>query len=169
MTNNNHSHGCGCGHSGHGHSGHGHKCCGKHKHNNVNPLDMLSHTEIHFLKHLLEYKFLPVAQFVLKSTQESSFEIISLTPVFIIDENDTIEEIKTVGSKLTNLENLGFITLDYDIPLESYPYSEYHNSSAFAYYKQTIAEAQGKPNFIGDTATIACGSIAPTELCASLK
>ncbi len=169
MSEHNHSHNCGCGghHHGHHHHEHDHHggCCGKHK----NPkLEDLNDHEIHFLNHLLGYKFMPVTRFVVKSSKESDFENVVLEPVFVVEESDTMEFVKNFGNKLQKLENLGFLTLDYDIPLDGYNYNEYHNSEIFAYFKNTVEEAKGKDGFLGDIPEIECGSIAPTEKCIEL-
>ncbi len=168
MSEHNHSHGCGCGSHSHTHhhgcGSHG-NCCGKHQKANLN---IISDTERHFLTHLLEYKFLPVARFIVKSSKEHSFENIALSPVFIIDVTDSMEEVKNVATKLNNLENLGLITIDYDIAIKDYAYSEFYGSDIYAYFKETVNEAKDKGGFLGDTPTIECGSIAPTEMCMEL-
>ncbi len=172
MSEHNHSHGCGCGghshnhehHACHSHTAH-YKCCGKHKKENI---EVITETELHFLKHLLEYKFLPVARFILKSSKEHSFQNTALSPVFIIDIKDSMKDVKNVGKKLIKLEDLGLITIDYDIPLKGYAYSEYTDSDIYEYFKQTVNEVKGKEGFLGDTPTMECGSIAPTQKCIEL-
>ncbi len=160
--NHNHSHGGCCSSHGHNHNHeHGHKgCCGKHK----KPTDdTLTHTEEHFLQHLIQYKYLPVVQFVVASTKETDFVNVALSPVFLVESSDTMEQVKNTGNKLVKLERLGFITLDYDIPLEGYSYDEYKSSQLFSYFVDTVAEAKEKENFLGDTAKMEFGSIAPTD------
>ncbi len=159
MSEHNHSHTCGCHSHSHSHS-HGHVCCGKH----VSVKD-ISETELDFLKHLLEYKFLPVSRFIVKSSKEHDFQNIALSPVFIIDTKDSMDQVKNVGKKLIHLEDLGLITIDYDIPLKGYAYDEYHKSEIYAYFIDTVNGAKEKEGFLGDTPTIECGSIAPTEKC----
>lgn len=173
MSEHKHSHGCCCGSHANHHSEDKHCAgnsnqhnCGCHSHENQSEMvsfEDLTETETHFLKHLIDYEFLPVARFIVKSTKEEDFENIVLSPVFIIDTKDTIEQVKNVAKKLTNLENGGFITIDYDIPLNGYSYSEYHNSSVFKYFKETVLQASCKKSFLGDTAVMECGSIAPTD------
>ncbi len=171
MSEHNHSHGCGCGSHSHHHEHHGcchhshsgdKNCCGEHKHVTIKDI---SHLELNLLKHLLKCKFLPVARFIIKSSKEHDFTNVALSPVFIINTTDSMEEIKSVGVRLKNLESLGLITLDYDITLNGYDYLEYHNSNIYDYFKQTVNEAGGKDGFLGDTPTMECGSIAPSEKC----
>ncbi len=175
MSEHNHSHGCGCGNHSHSHEHHNgcgchshgshENCCGKHK--NVK-IEDVSEAELHFLQHLLEHNYLPVARFAIKSSKEPDFENIALSPVFIINTKDSMEEIKSVGAKLKNLEKLGLITLDYDITLNGYAYLEYYNSDIYAYFRETVNEACGKDGFLGDIPNMECGSIAPTEKCTEL-
>ena len=61
------------------------------------------------------------------------------------------------------LEEKGYLTLDYDYPLEGYPYTEYRQSDLYAYFCRTIEEAKGRPGFLGDTPVLELGSIAPAE------
>ncbi len=158
--NHEHHHGCGC----HTHSSHD-NCCKKHKEVSI---ENISEVERHFLKHLLSYEFLPVARFIVKSSIEHDFENIALSPVFIVDIKDTMEEVKNFGKKLKKLEDLGLLTLDYDIPIENYQYSEYHNAEIFNYFKETVDSAKGKVGFLGDISIIECGSMAPTQKCVEL-
>ncbi len=150
-----HDHGssCSCSHDHH-------DCC---SHIQKGKLSELSDAEQHFLEHLALYKCLPVAQFVLKSSKEGSFESVALSPVFITETTDTMEQVKNFGEKLKNLEAKGFITLDYDIPIKDYSYSEYYESELFAYFKTTVEEGKNKTSFLGDVATIETGSMVIAE------
>ncbi len=139
------------------------RCCGGKLTSN-----MLSDEEKHFLAHLLERLYLPVSQFVLKSSKESAFASVTLSPVFIIEEKDTMEQVKDFGKMLKALEEKGFISLDFDIPIDNYDYKEYTNSSIFTYFKECVEEGKTKDGFLGDLAVIAKGSIAPTEDCKEL-
>ncbi|MFI3227379.1 MAG: hypothetical protein R3Y09_08205 [Clostridia bacterium] len=159
MTNH-HNHDCCCNH-GHDHN-HGEQgCCGQHKpvKNEAN----LTQNERDFLHHLSHIKYLPLASFVTKSTKESSFAIIALQPVFIRSVADTMDDIRECGEFLLGLEQKGFITLDYDIPLDGYAYDEYKNSELFVRYSEVVAEGAKQENFLGDIPTIEFGSIAIVE------
>ncbi len=175
MSEHKHSHGCGCGSHSHHHDHH-HNCgCHSHgihekgccKHKNVT-IEDLSETELVFLRQLLESRLLPVVRFIVTSSKEHDFKNVALSPVFIVDVKDSMEQIKSIGKQLKNLEDLGLITLDYDIPLEGYAYKEFLDSEIYAYFNETVKEARGKDNFLGDIPTIECGSIAPTEQCEKL-
>ncbi len=149
-----HNHSCCCGHE-HKHE-HGHDCCKQHHQANMSEL---SQAEQEFLANLAQYQCLPVAQFVVKSSKESDFETVALAPVFITQTTDTMQQVKNFGKKLKNLEEKGFIELDYDIPIDNYDYSEYHNSQLFEYFKATVEEGKGKDNFLGDIAVMQTGSM----------
>ncbi len=123
---------------------------------NLNP-DQLA-----FLQQLLEIKYLPVAQFVVKSTKEENFASVALAPVFIRDLKDTMEDVKQAGGFLRTLEGKGMISIDYDMPLNGYTYNEYRNCDLFQYFTETVAEAKGKEGFLGDKATMELGSIGLT-------
>lgn len=196
MTEHNHEHKGGCCGQHHGH--HEHKeggCCGQHQgqhqhshehkeggccghhhghhhHHDQRPPVVadtnLSQNQVDFLHQLIHYQYLPVAQFLITSTTQAEFEVPALAPVFIRSVTDTIELVKEAGAFLAQLEQQGMITLDYDIPLEGYPYEEYHKSSAYTYFCQTVEEAKAVPNAVGDTANLILGSMAPTEVALSL-
>ncbi len=171
-----HHHACGCGSQSHHHHEHNHNCgCNPHeshdgcceKHNNV-AIEDLNETELLFLRQLLEYKLLPVSRFIVTSSKQHDFNNVVLSPVFIVDIKDSMEQIKNIGKLLNFLQDLGLVTLDYDIPLEGYAYKEFHDSEIFAYFNATVTEAREKGGFLGDIPTMECGSIAPTEKCIKL-
>ena len=141
------------------HHCHDHAC---HCHQDAN-ISELSESELHFLHHMVSHHFFPLTQFILKSDKEKEFEIISLSPVYIADKKETLSQIKATGKRLLELENKGFITLDFEMPLTNYAYEEYYQSDAFAHFKQTVEEAKRMPNFLGNIATLELGSMAPTE------
>ncbi len=143
-------------HSHHGHHEHKGGCCGKHH---------VTEAEKHFLSHLIEAKFLPITQFVIKSSKEHSFEVVALSPVFIESENATMERVKELGRILLKLEKLGLIDLDFDIPLSNFNYDVYEKSELFEFFKKTVEDGCKQDGFLGDLATLECGSIAPTEKC----
>jgi hypothetical protein len=55
------------------------------------------------------------------------------------------------------------ISLDYDIPLQDYDYTQYTKSALYSYFKETVNEGKKNPGFLFDTAEIELGSIALTE------
>ncbi len=186
MSNHEHNHGedCGCGkehghhhhHEGcecgkeHGHHHHHHEGCGcgcGGDHHVERPIpsgmDGLSEVETSFLSHLLGYKYMPVARFIVSSTKEPAFESIAMAPVFITDPKDSMSDVKNMGAIIGGLEEKGYITLDYDIPLNGYSYSEYHESDLYAHFKATVDEGKGSERFLGDTARMETGSMAPSD------
>ena len=71
--------------------------------------------------------------------------------------------VKEAGAFLKKLEDMGLITLDYDIPLNGYAYQEYKDSALFEYFCATLKEGAGRPGFLGDTPVLELGSMALTE------
>ena len=63
---------------------------------------------------------------------------------------------------LLELEKMGYLTLDYDYPLDRYSYKEYKESELYAYFCRTVAEGTGRAGFLGDRPVLELGSIAPT-------
>ena len=110
-----------------------------------------------------QYGCLPVAQFVLRNSQEESLYAIALSPVAIEEIDDSMEKVKQTGQILLSLEHKGLITLDYDIPIAGYDYDGYRNSELFKYFESTVQENSGKPGFLFDTADMETGSMALTE------
>lgn len=158
---------CSCGHDHshehhHHHHDHDHSCgCGGAC---SSPKDTkLSANHIHFLQHLMHYKYLPVAQFVITSSKESEFEVVALAPVFIRDVKDSMDLVKEAGRFLQTLEDKGMITLDYDIPMQGYAYEEYKCSSVYQHFLDTIKQSKTKENHLGDTANLVLGSMAMTD------
>lgn len=171
MSEHNHEHKGGC-------CGGGGGCCGHHDHGHHHPhhhhdhphhrppvaVDSnLSQNQVDFLAQLIHYQYLPVAQFVARSSTQSDFEVLALSPVFIRATDDTMELVKEAGEFLSQLELQGMITLDYDVPLDGYHYEEYHQSAVYTYFCQTVEEAKALPNALGDTPSLVLGSMAPTQ------
>ncbi len=132
-------------------------------------LDMLNDKEQIFLSYLVAHQYLPVVQFVMLSSENPVFRKVSLSPAYIEDVSDSFEKIQMMGTMLDKLESDGFITLDFDIPLQNCDYTEYYNSDIFAFYKNMISEiSSNQVAFMGDTATIEKGSMAATAACTEL-
>lgn len=114
--------------------------------------------------HLLSHShYLPVARFTVKDSREDDFVSTALAPVYICSATDDMKTVKKAGAFLQRLEDLGLITLDYDIPLNGFGYEEYKTSALYEYFCATVAEGASKPNFLGDTPVLELGSIALTE------
>lgn len=143
--------GCGCGHD------HSPKATAP-----VTP-DQVSQNQKDFLHQLHHRRYLPVARFTLTDSREPDFLSTALAPVFIRNASDDMAAVKEAGAFLQKLEAMGLLTLDYDIPLSGYGYEEYKDSALYAYFCQTVTEATGKPDFLGDTAVLDLGSMALTE------
>ena len=116
-----------------------------------------------FLHQLSHHHYLPVARFALKDSRKEDFVSIALAPVFLHSAADDMKTVKETGTFLQRLEDLGLITLDYDIPLNGYSYEEYTASALYEYFRTTVAEGASRPNFLGNTPVLELGSIALTE------
>lgn len=116
-----------------------------------------------FLHQLGHNHYLPVARFTIKDSREEDFVSTALAPVFLRSATDDMETVKEAGAFLQSLEDLGLVTLDYDIPLNGYGYEEYKASALYEYFCATVAEGASRPNFLGNTPVLELGSIALTE------
>lgn len=146
---------CGCGHD----HGHNHTCGADAP---AAPVEVTENQK-DFLHELAHRHFLPVARFTIKDSREEDFASTALAPVFLSAATDDMETVKQAGAFLQKLEDLGLITLDYDIPLNGYGYEEYKTSALYEYFCKTVAEGASQPKFLGNTPVLELGSIALTE------
>lgn len=146
--------GCGCGQDHAHHHAHHHEERRK-------PVS-LGENQKDFLHQLGHHRYLPVARFTRKDSREEGFAATALAPVFLRSAGDTMEMAKEAGAFLQTLENLGLLTLDYDIPLEGYGYEEYRGSALYDYFCATVAEGAQRAEFLGDTPVLELGSMALT-------
>jgi hypothetical protein len=144
--------GCGCGHDHEHHRADAHAA----------PIEVAENQK-DFLHQLSHSHYLPVARFTITDSREEDFSLTALAPVFLRSAADDMKTVKEAGAFLQKLEDLGLITLDYDIPLNRYGYEEYKASALYEYFRETVAEAASKPNFLGNTPVLELGSIALTE------
>lgn len=129
---------------------------------NASPIEVTQNQK-DFLHQLGHSHYLPVARFTLMDSREESFVSTALAPVFLRSATDDMKTVKEAGAFLQRLEDLGLITLDYDIPLNKYGYEEYKSSALYEYFRATVAEGAARPNFLGNTPVLELGSIALTE------
>lgn len=144
--------GCGCNHE------HPHQAAA-----NAEPVEATESQKV-FLHQLGHSHYLPVARFTVKDSREEDFVSTALAPVFLRSAADDMKTVKEAGAFLQKLEDLGLVTLDYDIPLSGYAYEEYKTSELYAYFCTTVAEGATRPNFLGNTPVLELGSIALTEM-----
>lgn len=145
------SSGC-CGGSSHSTGG----CCSKKPKFDVSKLN---EKELQIIDMLKMHFNLPIVEFVLKSTKESDFESICLSPVFIFSQDDDFDNVKDTAKALKNLENNEFIVINIDEPLQNCSYEEYENSKVLAYFKETVRLGSEYENFLGDIASVEKGFI----------
>ncbi len=166
-----HEEGCGCGH--HHLSGEGCDCghehthedgcnCGHHHEHLVVGEDGITEAQADVLLAIHQRGYLPIARFALRSSQDSDAYAVALEPVYIADAAQDMDTVKANGGLFTSLEDMGLITLDYDIRLTGYAYQEYEQSSLYAYFVETVKEASQKPGFVLDTPVLELGSVAIT-------
>lgn len=160
-----HEGGCGCG--GHHHEHHHHEGCSCGCHEEETEVEIVVDTnldegQLAFLGQLLEIKYLPVVRFVVKSAKEEDFASVALAPVFIRDLKDSMADVKQAGGFLSQLEQQGMISIDYDMPLDGYAYNEYRNCELFQFFCETVKEGKDREGFLGDKATLELGSIGLT-------
>jgi len=151
----------------HSHSCCGDCCCDSHTFNLEGDyafsLGSINSKEISFMLELVKHSYLPVSRFIMSSSIETEARIVSLEPVFINDIDDNMETVKEIGKVLSELEKKGVISLDYDIPLQGYEYTQFKESALFSYFQDTVNEGKRNLSFLFDTAEIELGSIALTE------
>ncbi len=147
--------GCGCGHD-HDYE-HPHKADA-----HAAPVEATENQK-DFLHQLSHHHYLPVARFTLKDSREEDFSSTALAPVYLNLAEDAMEDVKAVGAFLQKLEDLGLITLDYDMPLNKYDYEIYKTSALYTYFCATVAEGANRPDFLGNTPLLELGSMALTE------
>lgn len=143
---------CGCGHD------HKRPC-----HADAHAPIEVTENQKDFLHQLSHSHYLPVARFTVKDSREDGFVSTALAPVFLRSASDDMKMVKEAGGFLQKLEDLGLVTLDYDIPLNGYGYEEYKASTLYEYFCATVAEGASRPNFLGNTPVLELGSIALTE------
>ena len=165
------NHSCGCGHDHEHrdhHHAHGENCgCGCDHHEQQRDYPIFQEGALNEaaagVMHLLQtHKFLPCARFVVKSSVEPDFMNVALAPVFIDSGEEEVMVLRAMGEVLLGLEHHGYVSIDYDIPLNNFDYSYFKESKAYKLFVQTVAEAKGKPGFLGDIADIEYGSMAVT-------
>ena len=159
-----HSEHCGCGHTHaeHQHEHSEHCGCG-HMHVPMPTPDGLSPVQVDVLLALRQRQCLPVACFTFSKAGDTMRHGVALAPVYLSAADNTMEQVKQLGRELSQLEAMDLLTLDYDIPLQNYPYEEYKTSSLYAYFVQTVAEAAARSDATFDTPGLDLGSMALTD------
>jgi hypothetical protein len=164
--------GCGCGHHhthedgcdcGNEHT-HEEGCgCGHHHEHLVFEEGSITEAQADVLLAIHQRGYLPIARFALRSSRDGDAHAVALEPVYIASTEDDMDMVKANGELFESLEDLGLITLDYDIRLTGYAYQEYEQSNLYAYFMETVKEAAQKPEFLLDTPVLELGSVALTE------
>ena len=114
--------GCGCGHD------HSHP---RPTDDPASPIEATGNQK-DFLHQLGHHRCLPVARFSVQNSREPDFIATALAPVFIRTAADDRTAVKEAGDFLQALEDMGLITLDYDIPIKGYDSADYKGSALYA-------------------------------------
>lgn len=157
--------------------GHDHRegaCCGGHDHQEQGCCCSrgqgegvsitLSDPQIELLSTLAQVSYLPLTQLLLKSTKSDHLEAVALSPVYLEDPRESMEQVKQTGAMLLELEEYGLISLDFDMELKGYDYQIYRDCAVFALLRQTVEEGRGREDFLYDLAEVERGSMALTDL-----
>ncbi len=100
----------------------------------------------------------PIGRFELHSTKEDSLVSTALNHVVIESPDDSMEQVKAIGSALASLEEKGLVFLDYDLRVRVVSdYDAIANSDLFAQFCQLAEDAQLHPEFLFDRAELCKG------------
>lgn len=165
-----HIHGGGCGHNhthkdgcGHEHT-HEENCGCGHIHAHLAPQEgSITDAQADVLLAIHQRGYLPITRFALRSSRDGDAYAVALEPVYIADPKEDMDTVKANGALFASLDDLGLITLDYDLRLTGYAYQEYEQSSLYAYFVETVKEASQKPGFVLDIPILELGSVAITD------
>ncbi len=117
-----------------------------------------------FLTRLSQFAFLPLARFVMLSSQTDDAVSIALAPVYLNDKDDSSDTVKNNGELLQSLEDKYLITLDYDLPLKNGDYSMYEESGLYRDFRETARAGVIQDGLLFDLPELQRGSIALTSL-----
>ena len=122
----------------------------------------LTPLELELLFRLQQIPFLPLARFLLKSSRSPHLCSVALAPVYLLEEDDSLETVKETGRALLSLEEAGLVTLDYDIPLQGGSNALYAQSPLYQEFVQVAAQGSALPGAVFDQPALEMGSMAVT-------
>lgn len=128
------------------------------------PTPPLTEAEHALLQEFAQLPFLPLAQFILASSRSPHARSVALSPVYLRDEADSLEQIKATGALLLSLEEKGLVSLDFDLPLQGFNYASYHSCPAFRQLEEAVQEGSRRADFLFNQALLETGSMALTAL-----
>lgn len=138
-------------------------CCG-HCNCHGHGITKLSDQEGKFLMDLAQTPFLPLARLTMSSTRSDDLQSVALEPFWLIDGQESMEQVNENRELLLGLEEKGFISLDYDQPLQGCGYDAYLSSSVYKAFQAAVEEGGKREGFLFDTPNIELGSLALTSL-----
>lgn len=140
-------------------------CCQSLPEESKNPLQVeISMEEEVFLKKLAVCPFLPMANYMLLSSQSHHLRNVALSHIFLESGDETIAEIKEMAEVIHDLEERDIISVDFDAPLEGTDTSLFTNSVSYGLLLETIKDGASRPDFLFDQSEIEYGSVCLTAL-----
>lgn len=157
--------GCGCHQSTESNQSPCNSCCQSLPEDSKNPLHVeISPSEEILLKKLAQCPFLPMAHYLLTSTQSHHLKNIALSHVFLESGEETIPQIKETAQTLLELEERDIVSMDFDTPLEGTEEGLFTNSLSYKLLLDTIKDGASREDFIFDQSEIQFGSVCLTAL-----
>lgn len=142
-------------------------CCGVCKHCHCKRHQGLKERELAFLLCLRQIPFLPVCAFAMGDGVNDQSDRIVFAPFYLLEPSESFERLIETGLLLQGLADKGFISLNYQLPLQGYDYLDYWQSNAYKTYCEAVLS--GKENgALCSTPKLYCGSLALTMLGAAL-
>lgn len=105
----------------------------------------LTETEQQLLDLLAQNAFLPVARFILRSSENPEMSFVMSAPVLLRSPEDGTGQMRETGKALLSLQKRRFITLDYGIPLTGFDYDTWEESELFQRFAQSAATPGTEP------------------------
>lgn len=124
----------------------------------------LTKEEQFLLREIAESRRYPVVCFELRSSREASLRSTALRNVHMETGRETMEEVKSNGTLLEQLEKKGCIRLEYDLFVTvAADYAHYRSSSLYAMLLELVKEGRNREGFLFDKAAINRGIVEMTS------
>jgi hypothetical protein len=117
-----------------------------------------------FLLELAQLPFLPLARFVMKSTDSDASDSVVLAPVYLTARHDTLDEVLIKRAVLLSLAAKRFVSLDYGLPLKNGDYDIYYESDVYKEFCEGAEPGEEGVSGFAGRPVMELGSIALTGL-----